>query len=68
MRFKRWRVITAGMLIQGGFFALGPKGVVPILVISLLGLGLGMGLVDVRGPSLAPCEAESEMAARRWSV
>jgi hypothetical protein len=56
------------MLIQGGFFALGPKGVVPILVISLLGLGLGMGLVDVRGPSLAPCEAESEMAARRCSV
>ena len=48
----RWIVIMGGMIMQGSFFALGPKDNFPIEVISLLGLGLGMGLVDGCAPAM----------------
>ena len=40
------------MVTQGLFFALGPKSNFPIEIVSLLGLGFGMGLVDGCAPAL----------------
>ena len=51
-RFGRRRVILAGMLVQGVFFALGPKDIVAVEMLSLMGLGFGMGLVDGTAPSM----------------
>ncbi|GMI44762.1 hypothetical protein TrCOL_g12021 [Triparma columacea] len=50
--YGRWRVVLLGMITQGIFFALGPKSSFTVEVISLLGLGFGMGLVDGCAPAL----------------
>ena len=44
--------LCAGMIVQGAFFALGPKTEWPVLVLSLLGTGAGMGMVDGCAPAL----------------
>jgi len=51
-RFGRYRVLLGGMAIQGCFFALGPKDVFAMEVVSLIGLGVGMGLVDGCAPAM----------------
>lgn len=51
-RFGRWVVICGGMVTQGAFFALGPKDLLWVEFVSLVGLGVGMGLVDGTAPSL----------------
>mmetsp|Transcript_15243 Transcript_15243/g.28444 ORF Transcript_15243/g.28444 Transcript_15243/m.28444 type:complete len:424 (-) Transcript_15243:63-1334(-) len=55
----RWKVVWAGMVMQGSFYALGPKDSFPIEIISLIGLGLGMGLVDGCAPALLAQRAGS---------
>jgi DHA1 family multidrug resistance protein-like MFS transporter len=60
---KRWRVAFAGMLIQGGFFALQGAPitfvtVVTVEIIAMLGLGLGMGLVDGTCPAMLAEQSE----------
>ena len=40
-KFGRWKVVLGGMLLQGAFFALGPKSNLYVECVSLLGLGLG---------------------------
>jgi len=51
-RFGRWKIILIGMIIEGLFFALGPKELLWIEIISLFGMGAGMGLVDGCIPAL----------------
>jgi MFS family permease len=51
-RYGRWQTCAAGLAIQGSFYALGPKGSLPIMIVSMIGLGLGMGLVDGVVPAL----------------
>jgi len=58
-RFGRARVIQLGMVMQGAFFALGPKDSVPVEVISLVGLGFGMGLVDGCAPAMLAYRTET---------
>ena len=48
----------AGMLIQGSFYALGPKDNFIVVIISLVMLGLGMGLVDGCAPALLAQKSE----------
>jgi MFS family permease len=49
----------AGLLIQGGFYALGPKTNFGVEIVSLIMLGLGMGLVDGAAPALLGQRSEA---------
>jgi MFS family permease len=59
-KYGRWKVVMAGLIIQGSFYALGPKDVFAVELVSLIMLGLGMGLVDGCAPALLA--QKSEMA------
>jgi len=48
----------AGMIIQGSFYALGPKSSFAVEIVSLVMLGLGMGLVDGCAPALLAQKSE----------
>ena len=50
--YGRWKVILVGMMIEGFFFALFPKDMMLVQVISLAGLGAGMGIVDGCAPAM----------------
>ena len=49
-RYGRWQTCAAGLAAL--LLALGPKGSLPIMIVSMIGLGLGMGLVDGVVPAL----------------
>ena len=51
-RYGRWKVVMIGMMLEGAFFALCPKSVLWVQIVSLLGVGFGMGLVDGAAPAL----------------
>tara|TARA_B110000208_G_scaffold5262_1_gene6817 strand:+ start:116 stop:1726 length:1611 start_codon:yes stop_codon:yes gene_type:complete len=51
-RCGRWQTVCFGLLLQGSFYALGPKSSMAVECISLIGLGVGMGLVDGVTPAL----------------
>ena len=51
-RVGRWKTILVGMVLQGSFYALGPKSLLSVVVVSMAGLGLGMGLVDGCAPAM----------------
>jgi len=51
-RFGRWKIIMFGMVIQGAFYALGPKDHLGVVAVSFAGLGCGMGFVDGCAPAL----------------
>ena len=51
-RFGRWRICLIGMVLQGFFFALGPKTNFKAEAVSMFGAGLGMGLVDGVTPAM----------------
>jgi len=57
-KYGRWKVVMAGMIVQGSFYALGPKTSFAVEVISLVMLGLGMGLVDGCAPALLAQRSE----------
>ena len=61
---KRWRVALVGLIVQGGFFAcqsmdLPGVSLVTVQVVCMLGLGLGMGLVDGSCPALLAESSEA---------
>jgi len=51
-RFGRWKIIMLGMVMQGAFYALGPKDILGVVAVSFAGLGCGMGFVDGCAPAL----------------
>lgn len=51
-RYGRWLVIGVGLAVQGVFYAVGPKNALASEVVSLVGLGIGMGLVDGCSPAM----------------
>eukprot|EP01061_Rhynchopus_euleeides_P022559 TRINITY_DN36832_c0_g1_i1.p1 TRINITY_DN36832_c0_g1~~TRINITY_DN36832_c0_g1_i1.p1 ORF type:complete len:433 (+),score=176.53 TRINITY_DN36832_c0_g1_i1:68-1300(+) len=50
--FEKYQVISAGLVLQGAFFMLGPKTVPMLNEVSFIGVGIGMGLIDGMCPSL----------------
>lgn len=55
---QRWKVLLVGLVLQGGFFALGPKNDLWIMYLSLVGIGVGMGLVDGVCPAMLADQAD----------
>eukprot|EP00658_Telonema_sp_P-2_P011294 TRINITY_DN14287_c0_g1_i2.p1 TRINITY_DN14287_c0_g1~~TRINITY_DN14287_c0_g1_i2.p1 ORF type:complete len:176 (+),score=39.85 TRINITY_DN14287_c0_g1_i2:222-749(+) len=51
-KYGRWKVVMLGMVIQGSFFAMAPKNEWGVLITSIIGLSVGMGLVDGCAPAL----------------
>lgn len=51
-RIGRTNLVRAGLMAQGIFTMLGPKRSLIVEVVSLLGLGLGMGAIDGAAPAL----------------
>ena len=51
-RCGRWQTVSAGLVVQGLFYSLSPKDNIWVEYISLVGLGVGMGLVDGVTPAL----------------
>ena len=51
-KMGRWQTVAAGLVIQGTFYAVGPKDILAVEIVSLVGLGVGMGLVDGVAPAL----------------
>eukprot|EP00937_MAST-01D_sp_MAST-1D-sp2_P000292 g292.t1 len=51
-RNGRWKVMLWGMVLQGVFYALGPKNEMAVVLVSFVGAGLGMGLVDGTAPAM----------------
>eukprot|EP01064_Diplonema_japonicum_P014980 TRINITY_DN2274_c0_g1_i1.p1 TRINITY_DN2274_c0_g1~~TRINITY_DN2274_c0_g1_i1.p1 ORF type:complete len:412 (+),score=60.66 TRINITY_DN2274_c0_g1_i1:43-1236(+) len=58
--FDRHSIVKIGLVMQGAFFALGPKHGLFLNVISFMGTGFGMGLIDGTCPAI-----NSEVSARR---
>ena len=48
----RWHVVFGGLIIQGVSFMLGPKSNIFLEIISFIGLGTGMGLIDGTSPEI----------------
>lgn len=57
-RIGRATLVQAGLVIQGLFSALGPKHMFGVEVLSLVGIGAGMGAIDGASPSLLGEAAE----------
>ena len=57
-RLGSYRTATLALLVQGFFFVLGPKDVYLVEQISLIGIGLGMGLVDGCMPAMLGNEVD----------
>eukprot|EP01060_Flectonema_neradi_P027887 TRINITY_DN3752_c0_g4_i1.p1 TRINITY_DN3752_c0_g4~~TRINITY_DN3752_c0_g4_i1.p1 ORF type:complete len:409 (+),score=48.42 TRINITY_DN3752_c0_g4_i1:27-1229(+) len=57
----RWYVVCGGLILQGTSFMLGPKSNLFLEVVSFVGLGTGMGLIDGTAP-----EINSAIAKERY--
>lgn len=57
-RIGQGALVRAGLLVQGLFTCLGPKSSLGANVVSMLGLGAGMGMIDGAAPALLGAVAD----------